>query len=70
MAIEDDSRVSFRWKDYRATGRMKPKIMHLPASEFMRRFLLHVLPEGVPLIHCDAQIRLRLKAPHLFELRG
>ena len=49
---------------------MKPKIMHLPASEFMRRFLLHVLPEGVPLIHCDAQIRLRLKAPHLFELRG
>jgi Putative transposase len=38
--------VSFRWKDYRANGRTKPKVMRLPAGEFMRRFLLHVLPDG------------------------
>ena len=39
-----DGRVGFRWKDYRARG--KSKIMKLDADEFMRRFLLHVLPGG------------------------
>ena len=36
--------VRFRWKDYRHPQR--PKIMALPAGEFIRRFLLHVLPDG------------------------
>jgi hypothetical protein len=39
-----DGRVSFRWKDYRQEGRRK--VMTLEAGEFMRRFLLHVLPPG------------------------
>jgi hypothetical protein len=38
--------VTFRWKDYRATGRTRNKTMTLGADEFMRRFLLHVLPTG------------------------
>lgn len=38
--------VSFRWKDYRAKGRTRYKTMTLAAAEFMRRFLLHVLPAG------------------------
>ena len=38
--------VSFRWKDYRAKGRTRHKMMTLTADEFMRRFLLHVLPSG------------------------
>jgi hypothetical protein len=38
--------VTFRWKDYRATGRTRHKTMTLGADEFMRRFLLHVLPTG------------------------
>src|SRR3954469_1018545 len=42
----DDGQVSFRWKDYRTNGRTRPKVMRLPAGEFMRRFLLHVLPDG------------------------
>ena len=46
VALDDDGQVSFRWKDYRANGRTKPKVMRLPAGEFMRRFLLHVLPDG------------------------
>jgi hypothetical protein len=41
--IDDDS-VSFRWKDYRHHGRQK--VMTLDADEFIRRFLLHVLPDG------------------------
>ena len=38
-----DGKVSFRWKDHR-DGRQK--VMTLDAGEFMRRFLLHVLPPG------------------------
>ena len=34
----------FRWKDYRHHG--KSKIMTLGADEFIRRFLLHALPDG------------------------
>ncbi len=36
--------VTFRWKDYRHESRRK--VMRLPADEFIRRFLLHVLPSG------------------------
>ena len=39
----DDHHVRFRWKDYRA--RFNNKVMTLDADEFIRRFLLHVLPE-------------------------
>lgn len=43
----DDGHVRFRWKDYRANGRGKHKVMRLGTSEFIRRFLLHVLPDGL-----------------------
>lgn len=39
-----DGAVTFRWKDYRHESRHK--VMRLPADEFVRRFLLHVLPPG------------------------
>jgi hypothetical protein len=42
----DERGVTFRWKDYRAKGRTRTKTMTLSAGEFMRRFLLHVLPSG------------------------
>ena len=42
----DDNHVSFRWKDYREQGAQKTKAMRLGVGEFMRRFLLHVLPDG------------------------
>jgi len=37
-------RVRFRWKDYRSGN--KKRVMTLDAAEFLRRFLLHVLPSG------------------------
>jgi hypothetical protein len=40
----DDDRVSFRWRDY--SDNNKSKIMTVAADEFIRRFLLHVLPDG------------------------
>ena len=39
-----DGQVRFRWKDYRHESR--PKVMCLDDQEFIRRFLLHVLPDG------------------------
>jgi Putative transposase len=42
----DDAGVTFRWKDYRANGRERFKVMTLAVDEFIRRFLLHVLPSG------------------------
>jgi hypothetical protein len=42
----DDRGVTFRWKDYRAKDGMRLKTMTLTSDEFMRRFLLHVLPSG------------------------
>jgi Putative transposase/Transposase zinc-binding domain len=42
----DERGVTFRWKDYRAKGKTRHKAMTLGPQEFMRRFLLHVLPGG------------------------
>jgi hypothetical protein len=42
----DDTGVTFRWKDYRAKGRERAKVMTLAIAEFIRRFLIHVLPGG------------------------
>jgi len=42
----DERGVTFRWKDYRAKGQTRYKAMTLAPEEFMRRFLLHVLPGG------------------------
>jgi hypothetical protein len=39
-------RVTFKWKDYRAKGAARYKLMTLDAAEFIRRFLIHVLPDG------------------------
>jgi hypothetical protein len=46
LVAMDQGQVTFRWKDYRAKGRTRHKTMTLAAGEFMRRFLLHVLPSG------------------------
>jgi hypothetical protein len=42
----DDNGVTFKWKDYRAKGRDRQKVMTLATHEFIRRFLIHVLPTG------------------------
>jgi hypothetical protein len=42
----DQHGVTFRWKDYRIKGRDRYKLMTLATDEFIRRFLIHVLPRG------------------------
>jgi hypothetical protein len=75
LVAMEGGNVSFRWKDYRAKGRTRHKIMTLSADEFMRRFLLHGLPTGFHRIRhygllanahrreCLAQVRRALDAP-------
>ena len=43
----DGGRVAFRWKDSRIEGAQRWKTMTLDAGEFIRRFLIHVLPKGL-----------------------
>jgi hypothetical protein len=42
----DDAGVAFRYKNYRADGLARQKVMRLTTDEFIRRFLIHVLPSG------------------------
>ena len=42
----DEQGITFKWKDYRAKERYRHKTMTLAPDEFIRRFLLHVLPSG------------------------
>ncbi len=42
----DESGVTFRYKDYRRHGPDQQRVMTLAADEFIRLFLLHVLPRG------------------------
>jgi hypothetical protein len=42
----DADTVTFRWKDYRIKRGDRMKVMRLATGEFIRRFLIHVLPDG------------------------
>jgi hypothetical protein len=42
----NDQGVTFKWKDYRSKQRFRHKAMTLKTDEFIRRFLIHVLPSG------------------------
>ena len=46
LVAADDTSVAFRWKDYRSNGPGRWKTMRLHPHEFIRRFLIHVLPKG------------------------
>ena len=41
-----DAGVSFHYKDYQADGLARRKVMTLATEEFIRRFMLHILPKG------------------------
>ena len=46
LVSADADAVAFRWKDYRIKRGDRMKVMRLPTAEFIRRFLIHVLPSG------------------------
>jgi hypothetical protein len=68
LAAFDGERVSFRWKDY-ADGN-RPKIMTLAAEEFVRRFLMHVLPKGFSRIRYYGFLANRHRKQKLTAIRA
>ena len=65
----DERGVTFRWKDYRAKGKTRYKTMTLSADEFMRRFLLHVLPSGFHRIRHYGLLANAGRREHLAQAR-
>jgi predicted RNA-binding Zn-ribbon protein involved in translation (DUF1610 family) len=63
----DGERVSFQWKDY-ADGSAQ-KVMTLAATEFLRRFFLHVLPKGFVRIRHFGFLANRFRTRALAECR-
>jgi hypothetical protein len=59
----DQERVTFRWKDYARGG--KQGLMTLTATEFLRRFFLHVLPKGFVRIRHFGFLANRFRASRL-----
>ncbi len=65
----DDGHVRFHYKDYRAGSAQRPKTMTLAAAEFIRRFLLHVLPTGFHRIRYDGLLGNRHRKATLTRCR-
>jgi hypothetical protein len=65
----DDSGVTFRYKDYRRGGAERQQIMTLTADEFIRRFLLHVLPKGFHRIRHYGLLAGATRKSHLDHVR-
>jgi hypothetical protein len=63
----DNGRVTFRWKDYSDDDRQK--VMSLSAAEFIRRFLLHVLPNGFQRIRYYGFLSNRYRQQKLAQCR-
>lgn len=69
LIAHDERGVTFRWKDYRANGRDRQKTMTLTTDEFIRRFLLHVLPRGFHRIRHYGLFANTVRADNLIQAR-
>jgi hypothetical protein len=67
VAFKED-RVSFRWKDYAGGG--KQKVLTVSADEFLRPFLIHVLPRGLVRIRHFGLFANRRRAESLLRRRA
>jgi Putative transposase/Transposase zinc-binding domain len=69
LIASDQRGVTFRYKDYRADGPARYKIMTLAAHEFIRRFLMHVLPKGFHRIRHYGLFASSVRADNLARAR-
>ena len=65
----DEKGVTFKWKDYRRKGRERYQVMTLATHEFIRRFLLHVLPAGFHRIRCYGLLASGKRAENIARAR-
>jgi hypothetical protein len=66
----DSSGVTFKWKDYREKEHRRPKTMTLTVDEFIRRFLLHVLPRGLHRIRYYGFFANAMRAQNLIKAQS
>jgi len=65
----DNKGVTFKWKDYRLEGPERYKQMTLDAHEFIRRFLMHVLPQGFHRIRYYGFLTCQTRARNIARIR-
>jgi hypothetical protein len=63
----DETSVSFKWEDYRD---QQHKVMTLEGSEFLQRFLLHVLPKGLMWIRHYGYLANRVRVARLEQIHA
>ena len=68
VALEDNG-VTFKWKDYRIEGHERHKVMTLATHEFIRRFLIHVLPDGFHRIRYYGLLATTTRAQNIARAR-
>ena len=69
LVAYDQQGVTFKWKDYRAKHQKRYKTMTLKTEEFIRRFLIHVLPKGFHRIRHFGLLANPVRNPNLKRLR-
>ena len=65
----NDKGVTFKWKDYRLEGRKRYGVMTLDTHEFIRRFLMHVLPQGFHRIRYYGLLTSPTRANNIARIR-
>jgi hypothetical protein len=66
----NDKGVTFKWKDYRLEGRERYGVMTLDTHEFIRRFLMHVLPQGFHRIRYYGLLTSPTRASNIARIRA
>jgi hypothetical protein len=69
LIAADQNSVTFKYKDYRLDGSARYKTMTLAADEFIRRFLLHVLPAGFHRIRYYGFLASQSRARNIARIR-
>ncbi len=69
LICADEHGITFNWKDYRTKRCIRYKPMTLTADEFIRRFLIHVLPKGFHRIRHYGLLASPVRRKHLERLR-
>jgi hypothetical protein len=69
LIAHDERGVTFRYKDYREDGLARHKTMTLATDEFIRRFMLHILPKGFHRIRHYGLFASTVRSASLARLR-
>jgi len=70
LVSADSQTVAFRWKDYRIKQGDRQKVMRLATPEFIRRFLIHVLPDGFHRIRHYGLLASAARKANIIKIRA